>query len=103
MSWRFLGMRIGFLDGTLEYFPWIPYKSSHDVALPEIEFFFRQKSADFGTDKMACTRKELEKLTDHLFQLMFIKSFKVDVDLSRSAHARERRLSNSFQKYSALT
>ena len=98
ISRRSQGMRIGSIDGTQKYLPWISYESFHDVALPEIESFFRQKSSDFGTDKMACSRKELEKLTDHLFQLMFIKSFKLDVSLSRSTHARERRLSNSFLK-----
>ena len=46
---------------------------------------------------MAYTRGELEKLTDHLFQLMFVKSFKVDAVLSRSTHARGRRLSSRFQ------
>ena len=46
---------------------------------------------------MAYSCKELEKLTDHLFQLMFVKSFKVDAVLSRSTRARGRRLSNNFQ------
>ena len=46
---------------------------------------------------MVYSREELEKLTDHLFQLMFVKSFKVDAVLSRSTRARGRRLSSSFQ------
>ena len=97
MTWRSTGMRTGTLDGALKMFSlsFVRVFSWRRPARSQI--LFNGSLQILELTKMAYSRKELEKLTDHLFQLMFVKSFKVDAVLSRSTRARGRRLSNNFQ------
>ena len=90
-------MRIGILDGALKMFSlnFVRFFSWRRPARSQILFDGGLQILELT--KMAYSRKELEKLTDHLFQLMFVKSFKVDAVLSRSTRARGRRLSSRFQ------